>query len=122
MTPEQIVRSFCAAVRRRDSAELAGYFSADAIYHNMPVDPVRGPEAIRKVLDSFLAPATNAEFEVRGIAAHGNLVLTERIDRFVVNGKPVVLPVMGAFEVGADGKISAWRDYFDLAQFTKQLA
>jgi limonene-1,2-epoxide hydrolase len=29
---------------------------------------------------------------------------------------------MGAFEVGPDGKIRAWRDYFDLAQFTKQLA
>jgi hypothetical protein len=41
---------------------------------------------------------------------------------FTVNGKSVVLPVMGAFEVRADGKISAWRDYFDLAQFTKQLA
>jgi len=25
--------------------------------------------------------------------------------------------VMGAFEI-ADGKIKAWRDYFDMAQFT----
>jgi limonene-1,2-epoxide hydrolase len=28
---------------------------------------------------------------------------------------------MGAFEVGPDGKIRAWRDYFDMAQFTRQL-
>jgi len=122
MQPEKIVRNFCDAVRRRDCAELAGYFSDDAVYHNIPVDPVRGPEAIRKVLESFLAPASNAEFELRAIATQGNLVLTERIDRFVVNGKPVVLPVMGTFEVRPDGKIAAWRDYFDLAQFTKQLA
>jgi limonene-1,2-epoxide hydrolase len=122
MKPEEIVRRFCDAVRRRDCVELVGYFSDDAVYHNIPVDPVRGPEAIRKVLESFLAPASNAEFELRGIAVNGNLVLTERVDRFVVNGKPVVLPVMGAFEVRADGKIAAWRDYFDLAQFTKQLA
>jgi limonene-1,2-epoxide hydrolase len=27
---------------------------------------------------------------------------------------------MGAFEL-EDGKIRAWRDYFDLAQFTKQM-
>ena len=83
---------------------------------------MRGPEAIRAMLESFMGPASHAEFEIKGIAAHGNLVLTERVDRFVVNGKPVALPVMGAFEVRADGKITAWRDYFDLAQFTKQLA
>jgi limonene-1,2-epoxide hydrolase len=28
---------------------------------------------------------------------------------------------MGAFEVGADGKITAWRDYFDMSQFSSQL-
>jgi len=29
---------------------------------------------------------------------------------------------MGAFEVDADGKIAAWRDYFDMAQFASQMA
>ena len=28
---------------------------------------------------------------------------------------------MGAFEVN-DGKITAWRDYFDMNQFTSQMA
>ena len=120
--PETIVRRFCEAATRRDAAELSGFFSEDAVYHNIPIDPVRGPAAIRAMLESFMGPASHAEFEIKGIAAHGNLVLTERVDRFVVNGKPVALPVMGAFEVRADGKITAWRDYFDLAQFTKQLA
>jgi limonene-1,2-epoxide hydrolase len=49
-------------------------------------------------------------------------VLTERLDRFTINGKQIALPVMGIFEVGADGKLVAWRDYFDLAQFTKQMS
>lgn len=122
MNPEQIVRRFCDAATRRDCAELAAFFSEDAVYHNIPVDPVRGPAAIRELLESFLGPASHAEFEIRSLAVHGNLVLTERVDRFVVNGKPIALPVMGAFEVRPDGKISAWREYFDLAQFTKQLS
>lgn len=122
MTPEQIVRRFCDAVPRRDCAELAAFFSDDAVYHNIPVDPVRGTAAIQKLLESFLAPASHAEFEIRALAVQGRQVLTERVDRFVVNGKPVALPVMGIFEVQPDGLISAWRDYFDLAQFTKQLA
>jgi limonene-1,2-epoxide hydrolase len=36
------------------------------------------------------------------------------------NGK-VELPVMGTFEV-KDGKIAAWRDYFDMKQFMDQMA
>jgi limonene-1,2-epoxide hydrolase len=32
------------------------------------------------------------------------------------------LPVMGVFEVNNDGKITAWRDYFDMNQFTSQMS
>jgi limonene-1,2-epoxide hydrolase len=74
------------------------------------------------MLDGFLAPATHCSFELRALAVNGNSVLTERVDRFTINGKDIALPVMGIFELRADGKISAWRDYFDLAQFTKQMA
>lgn len=55
------------------------------------------------------------------LATAGNVVLTERIDRFVLNGKSIALPVMGAFEVTPDGRISAWRDYFDMQQFMSQM-
>ena len=47
--------------------------------------------------------------------------LTERTDRFLIAGKWIELPVMGAFEL-RDGKICAWRDYFDMAQFQRQMA
>jgi limonene-1,2-epoxide hydrolase len=42
-------------------------------------------------------------------------VLTERTDTFTMNGKTAPLPVMGAFNI-VEGKITAWRDYFDMAQ------
>ena len=51
----------------------------------------------------------------------GSTVLTERVDRFLMNGQPIALPVMGTFEVRG-GKIAAWRDYFDLADYQRQLA
>lgn len=49
------------------------------------------------------------------------VVLTERTDRFLVRGKWIELPVMGAFRV-RDGRIAEWRDYFDMKQFQDQLA
>ena len=49
------------------------------------------------------------------------MLLTERIDTFHVGEVVAPLPVMGTFEI-RDGKISAWRDYFDLTQITKALS
>ena len=123
MDAEKVVREFCLAFARRDVKELVGFFSADAVYHNIPVDPVTGADEIEKVLLQYLSPATtDAEFEVLAIASAGGTVLTERVDRFTIGGKRIELPVMGTFEVDASGKITAWRDYFDMAQFTGQMA
>ena len=122
MKPTQIVAEFCNALPRRNVEELVGFFSPDAVYHNIPIAPVKGRDAIAATLRGFLDPSTQAEFEVLSLAAAGNKVLTERIDRFTINGKQIALPLMGTFEVDAQGKISAWRDYFDLAQFTKQMS
>jgi len=119
---EDVVRDFCQAFSRCNVEELLGFFSDDAVYHNIPIEPVRGKAAIEATLRQFIDPSGEAQFEIKHLACSGPTVLTERVDRFLLNGKRVELPVMGAFEVGPDGKIRAWRDYFDLAQFTKQLA
>jgi limonene-1,2-epoxide hydrolase len=122
MNAEKTVREFCDAVRHAKSAELATFFTEDAVYHNIPVEPVNGREMIQATLAQFIDISNGAEFEILALAVSGNCVLTERIDRFTINGKRIELPVMGAFEVNADDKISAWRDYFDMQQFMKQMA
>ena len=122
MTPESVVREFCRAVERLDVAALVEFFTDDAVYHNIPLAPLTGREAISSTLAQFIGPASRAEFEIVALASAGTTVLTERIDRFVIGGKKVALPVMGAFEVTPAGKIRAWRDYFDMQQFTAQMA
>jgi limonene-1,2-epoxide hydrolase len=39
---------------------------------------------------------------------------------FTLPDKSFELPVMGTFEI-SDGKINAWRDYFDINQFTSRM-
>jgi limonene-1,2-epoxide hydrolase len=119
--PESVVRDFCAAWSRRDVEELLGYFTSDAVYHNIPVAPVTGHDGIRELLNMFAPAAETAEFEILNIASRGSLVFTERIDRFTMNGRQVALPVAGIFEI-RDGKIAAWRDYFDFATWQRQVA
>ena len=53
------------------------------------------------------------------VVADGGLVMTERIDYLVADGRSVALPVLGVFELTGP-RIVAWRDHFDLAQFGAQ--
>ena len=47
--------------------------------------------------------------------------MTERIDYFTGDdGSTISLPIMGVIEIHG-GLIAAWRDYFDLGQFTSQV-
>ena len=68
-----------------------------------------------------MPPAETIEFVVLHAAARGNLVFTERVDRFRIAGKTVELPVAGVFEI-RDGRIAAWRDYFDLGTWQRATA
>jgi limonene-1,2-epoxide hydrolase len=116
-----IVAEFCEAWSRRDVEELVDYFTEDAIYHNMPGPPIEGKSAIKTILQQILVPTTWAEWETLNMAEVGDVVLTERVDRFDIAGKRVELPVAGVFEIEG-GKIRAWRDYFDMATWTRQTA
>jgi len=113
---EATVLAFCAAFARRDLDEILDFFADDAVYHNIPFAPASGTDEIRAVLETFVPGSPTIEFEVRHVASSGPVVFTERIDRMTFDGRNVELPVAGVFEV-ADGKIAAWRDYFDLQQF-----
>ena len=118
--PETVVREFCGAWSRRDVDDILAWFTPDAVYHNMPIAPVRGHAEIRGILEMFVPPASKIDFEIVAIASRGNVVFTERVDRFVVGDKEIAIPVAGVFEVH-DGKIGAWRDYFDMAYYQRQL-
>jgi limonene-1,2-epoxide hydrolase len=119
------VRRFCAAWSDNVSTvDLAAFFSDDAVYQNIPLAPVTGRDAIADNIASFIRPGPpgieSIEFRLVNIASNGPVVMTERIDVFKLSDRSFELPVMGAFEVSG-GMIDAWRDYFDMNQFTSRL-
>jgi limonene-1,2-epoxide hydrolase len=117
-----LVRRFCDAwsAQPLDVGALVKFFSPDAVYHNIPIAPVQGREAIEQTIAGFTTGVESIEFRMRHVAAAGDVVMTERVDVFVFPHVTVELPVMGTFEV-RDGEIVAWRDYFDLNQFMSQM-
>ena len=117
---EKLVTDFCEAWSKLNVDQLLGYLSEDCFYHNIPMEPLVGHAAIRSFAEPFLKDAQSAVFEIKHTTSAGNVVMNERVDTFVIGPKTISLPVAGIFEITA-GKISAWRDYFDLESFSKQM-
>jgi limonene-1,2-epoxide hydrolase len=118
---ERVVRDFCAAFDGTNAEALRPYFTEDIVYHNIPLDPAIGIDATIAFIEAFFGMCQSMTIETVHLAVRDNVVLTERIDTFHVGEVVAPLLVMGTFEV-RDGKISAWRDYFDLGQITEMLS
>ncbi|HUD93314.1 limonene-1,2-epoxide hydrolase family protein [Sphingobium sp.] len=113
---------FIALWSRIDLDAILGAMAPNCIYHNMPWAPLQGHAAIREGLAGFLSGTEANEWLILHAAeTTDGAVLTERVDRFLIDGRWIEMPVMGIFE-WRDGKLAYWRDYFDAAQFHAAMA
>jgi len=103
--------------------EALAMLSTDVLYDNVPFPDIIGRENVRKFHRDFgIGTSFTVDWRVSQIAASGNVVLNERVDVFNhVGGGKITLPVMGTLTV-ENGTITVWRDYFDPADFDRQLA
>jgi limonene-1,2-epoxide hydrolase len=121
MTNTQLVLDFIDGWNRMDWDTVIGLLAEDVVYDNIPMETIYGKAAATVFITQGME-LDSVNWEVLSIAENGNKVLTERIDNFELsNGKTLSMPVMGTFEI-ENGEIKAWRDYFDLATFTGQMA
>lgn len=102
--------------------EAIAMLAEDVLYDNVPFPDITGRENVRKFHRDFgIGNTFTVDWKVVQIAAAGNVVLNERIDIFLhENGGRITLPVMGTVTV-ENGMITVWRDYFDPADFDRQL-
>jgi limonene-1,2-epoxide hydrolase len=109
---DALVTEFLAAWERRDTEHIVACFADDGVYHSMPLTPIVGKAAIREWVAGFQGKPPG-RLEVRHQVATATVVLNERTDHITLNGQAVVLPICGVFEI-AGGRITAWREYYDL--------
>jgi limonene-1,2-epoxide hydrolase len=120
-TVQDFMAAFIEAWPTADTTALGSFFSEDALYHNGPLEPVRGRAAIEATFAQFMRVGGQVDVEMVHMMAEGPIVMTERIDHLTrADGTTASLPMMGVIEVH-DGLVAAWRDYFDLSQFTSQM-
>lgn len=114
---DQLIKDFVAAWGSLNIDRIMDFFTEDAVYINIPMEPANeGKAAIRGFIEGFAGNCSSIEFVIHNQVAAGNSVMNERTDKITMGDNTIELPVMGVFEI-RDGKISAWRDYFDMGPF-----
>jgi len=113
---DEMIREFFRAWERRDTDHIASCFTDDAVYHNIPMEPIVGKTAIRQFL-SQRANEPPPHIEIHHQVVSGGIVMNERTDHMTVDGRRFALPICGVFEIH-DGLMKAWREYFDSAPVT----
>jgi len=119
---EETVRSFCTAWDAMDIDGVVSLMREDAVYHNLPVEPIMGLQQITGFIEGFFQATESARFEILTLVADDERVVTERLDTFGFKDGSIMkeLPVLGIFEFDDDGKISSWREYWDLQDWVKR--
>ncbi len=120
-TPTETVEAFlkaCAISKEGMAQAFHDYFTPATIWENVGMMTTTGPEEALALMAQFEAQLGCVTMVVDNlaIAAQGKKVLTERVDHLLKadGSEAMAARVMGIFEV-ENGKITAWRDYFDTA-------
>jgi limonene-1,2-epoxide hydrolase len=123
MSNADVVARFIAAWESLDVDTIMSFFATNACYRNVPLPAHSGHSEIRAFFMQFLANVASISVDVRHSAENSQgTVFNERVDRLTFDdGRTMTLEVSGVFEV-VDGKVSGWRDYFDMKSFAAQMA
>ncbi len=113
------VEVMLSALQNQDIDGVGAVLDDNLVYQNVGFPTIRGRA---RALKLFRSMEGRMGFEVRThrIAVNGSSVLTERTDALVVGPLRVQFWVCGVFEVH-NGRITLWRDYFDMWDMSKAL-
>lgn len=113
------VEVLLSSLQDQDFDTAAAVLDDNVVYQNVGLPTIRGRARAMKLLRGMEG---RARFEVKThrIAVNGSSVLTERTDVLVFGPVRLQFWVCGVFEV-SDGRITLWRDYFDVWDMTKAL-
>ncbi|MFE3293637.1 limonene-1,2-epoxide hydrolase family protein [Rhodococcus sp. NPDC059234] len=121
MEPVDVVTQFLDRLSGGDIRGALDLVDDDIVYTNVGFPTARGRRQTAFVLRQLDKPFMGFAVQMVNSAADGAVVLTERVDELRVGRFRAQFWVCGRFEVRA-GRLTVWRDYFDVFDMAKALA
>jgi limonene-1,2-epoxide hydrolase len=115
----RIVEDFLKALEHQNFETFDALLADDVVYQNVGLPTVRGRERVVKMMRG-MEGRMGFEVKFHRNVAEGSTVLNERTDAVIIGPVRLQFWICGVFEVH-DGRITLWRDYFDLFDCTKAL-
>ncbi len=121
-TAHRAMHSFFDAVESGDLDAVAGCFTTDASYGNVPHEPARGRDGIRAMFAPIISRSTDIEWQIITEVQTADLAIAERVDRFRIDGQVYAIECMGIYRVDAKtGLLAEVRDYVDVGVWRARL-
>lgn len=113
----EILHRLQAALERRDKEAFLDFFDPAVEYHfHVGTRPLMGRDWVEKFITKYWKDNGNSTWVIERYAENGNVLMTEGREEYTnASGDPVRHPYMGVIIFGPDDKITAWRDYFQMA-------
>ena len=112
-----IVENFLNALQDLDLTTADALLADDVVYQNVGLPTIRGRARVMKLMRG-MEGRMGFEVKFHRNVAEGVTVLNERTDAMVFGPLRLQFWVCGVFEVH-DGRITLWRDYFDMFDMLK---
>lgn len=118
----EVLGASCESVAAAQAA-VREYFTEDCVWQQSGLPTTTGPEEAVALLGSLTDSIGLASIEVEYLHVAGNedVVFTERLDWMVAQDGSRLGPVVVGVAEFRDGKICAWREYFDTSGFAHML-
>lgn len=115
-----VVEAQIEAWNTRNWKAAGDMFAEEAVLHSMMIEPITGRKQISERIAMLGAGLEAITLDVRNIGRVGDVVVVERVDRFIYKGHKGAVPVVGVLEIEG-GKIKAWREYYDRAMLVREM-
>jgi limonene-1,2-epoxide hydrolase len=112
-----VVEKFLNALQDQDFDTFESLLDDHIVYENVGLPTVRGGARVAKMMRGMQG-RMGFEVKFHRNVTEGATVLNERTDAITLGPLRLQFWVCGVFEVH-DGRITLWRDYFDMFDFVK---
>ncbi|MBJ7339419.1 limonene-1,2-epoxide hydrolase family protein [Mycolicibacterium sp.] len=116
-TNTHTVEAFLFALRDQDFATADALLADDLVYQNVGLPTIRGRARVMKMMRA-MEGRMGFDVTFHRNVGEGTTVINERSDAMVFGPLRLQFWVCGVFEVH-DGRITLWRDYFDVFDMVK---
>ena len=119
---KRIVASMWECLYRKDFDGVAAHIAEDGLYEDVPApDPgARGPANVVKRLRMGLDPVVRFEHDIHRVVAEGENVVIEHTETWHFETSEKLTNHFVTIHTVQDGKITLWRDYWDLNTLMSQ--